>query len=142
MRVGRQAELNLLTDWVAKPAAEVYRARVLNVVTIGGVGKSALTWKWFNDVAPQEMKAVNGKPWRYRWRSFYESDASFENFVTRALAYAMRKPRKDVEKISPPEREAQLPGCPRSRAVSGCTQRPGTHSDRLRPHGRGATRRR
>jgi tetratricopeptide (TPR) repeat protein len=102
--VGRQEELNLLTDWVAKPAADVYRARILNVVAIGGMGKSALTWKWFNDIAPQETKPLAGRMW---W-SFYESDASFENFVTRALAYTTRRPREEVEKISPPEREAQL----------------------------------
>jgi tetratricopeptide (TPR) repeat protein len=102
--VGRQDELNLLTDWVAKPAAEVYRARILNVVAIGGMGKSALTWKWFNDIAPQEMKPLAGRMW---W-SFYESDATFENFVTRALAYVTRRPREEVERIPPPDREAQL----------------------------------
>ena len=102
--VGRQAELNVLTDWVAKPGAEVYPARILNVVAIGGMGKSALTWKWFNDIAPQEMKPLAGRMW---W-SFYESDASFENFVTRALAYVTRRPREEVEKIPPPERESQL----------------------------------
>jgi hypothetical protein len=104
MLVGRQEELNLLTDWVAKPAAEVYRARILNVVAIGGMGKSALTWKWFNDIAPQELKPLAGRMW---W-SFYESDATFENFVTRALAYVTRRPREEVEKIPPPERESQL----------------------------------
>ena len=106
--IGRQAELNLLTDWVAKPGAEVYQARILNVVAIGGMGKSAVTWEWFNDIAPQEMKPVDGKAWGRMWWSFYESDASFENFVTRALAYVTRRPREDVEKIPPPERETQL----------------------------------
>jgi hypothetical protein len=42
------------------------------------------------------------------WWSFYESDASFENFVIRALAYVTRQSREEVSKISPPEREAQL----------------------------------
>src|SRR5207249_11561827 len=50
--IGRQAELNLLTDWVTNPGSDVYLARVLNIVAIGGLGKSALTWKWFNDIAP------------------------------------------------------------------------------------------
>jgi len=102
--IGRQAELNLLTDWVAKPGAEVYQSRILNVVAIGGMGKSALTWKWFNDIAPQEMKPLAGRMW---W-SFYESDASFENFVIRALAYVTRRPREEAEKIPPPDRESQL----------------------------------
>ncbi len=102
--VGRQPELNLLTDWVAKPESAVYQARILNVVAIGGMGKSALTWKWFNEIAPQEMKPLAGRMW---W-SFYESDATFENFVTRALAYVTRRPLVEVEQIPAPEREAQL----------------------------------
>ncbi|HEX8130686.1 MAG TPA: DUF4062 domain-containing protein [Pyrinomonadaceae bacterium] len=102
--VGRQPELNLLTDWVAKPGAEVYRAHILNVVAIGGLGKSALTWKWFNDIAPQEMSPLAGRLW---W-SFYESDATFENFVTRALAYVTRRPLAEAQQIPAPERETQL----------------------------------
>ncbi len=102
--VGRQAELNLLTDWVAKPQSDVFKARILNVVAIGGMGKSALTWKWFNEIAPQEMKPLAGRMW---W-SFYESDATFENFVTRALAYTTRRPLAEVEQIPAPDREAQL----------------------------------
>ncbi|MEP7198360.1 MAG: DUF4062 domain-containing protein, partial [Chloroflexota bacterium] len=105
--IGRQTELNLLTDWVTGGRDvpwNVSTARILNVVAIGGMGKSALTWKWFNDIAPQEMKPLAGRMW---W-SFYESDASFENFVIRALAYVTRQSREDVQKISPPEREAQL----------------------------------
>jgi tetratricopeptide (TPR) repeat protein len=102
--VGRRPELNLLTDWVAKADAEVYRARILNVVAVGGMGKSALTWKWFNDIAPQEMKPLAGRMW---W-SFYESDATFENFVTRALAYVTRRPLEEVQQIPAPDRETQL----------------------------------
>ncbi|MET0626149.1 MAG: DUF4062 domain-containing protein [Pyrinomonadaceae bacterium] len=102
--VGRQPELNLLTDWVAKPDSEVYKARILNVVAVGGMGKSALTWKWFNDIAPQEMRPLAGRLW---W-SFYESDATFENFVTRALAYTTRRPLDEVQQIPAPDRETQL----------------------------------
>lgn len=102
--VGRQHELSLLTDWVAKPDAEVYKARILNVVAIGGLGKSALTWTWFKDIAPQEMNPLAGRMW---W-SFYESDATFENFVTRALAYVSGRPLSDVQQIPAHERETQL----------------------------------
>ena len=35
--VGRQPELNLLTDWVAKPDSEIYNAHILNIVAIGGL---------------------------------------------------------------------------------------------------------
>jgi tetratricopeptide (TPR) repeat protein len=102
--VGRQKELNLLTDWVTKQQEQIYGARILSIVAIGGMGKSALTWKWFNDIAPQEMKPLAGRMW---W-SFYESDATFENFITRALAYVTRRKLDEVQKIPSPEREAQL----------------------------------
>ncbi|HEY9283949.1 MAG TPA: DUF4062 domain-containing protein [Pyrinomonadaceae bacterium] len=102
--VGRQPELNLLTDWVAKPAAGIHRARILCVVAVGGLGKSALTWHWFNRIAPQEMRPLAGRMW---W-SFYESDATFENFVARALAYVSRRPLAEVQQIPAPERETQL----------------------------------
>ncbi len=61
--IGRQDELALLTEWVVKPSAEIYQARIMNIIAIGGMGKSAFTWKWFNDIAPQKMKplAVCGK---------------------------------------------------------------------------------
>jgi tetratricopeptide (TPR) repeat protein len=102
--IGRLPELNLLTDWVARPESEVFKAHLLNIISIGGLGKSALTWKWFNDVAPQEMKPLAGRMW---W-SFYESEATFENFVTRALAYVSRRALDEVQQIPTHEREAQL----------------------------------
>ena len=106
--IGRQEELNLLTDWVAGKTlgvSETPRVSIFNVVAIGGMGKSALTWKWFNEIAPQEMVPLAGRMW---W-SFYESDATFENFVIRALAYVTGRAREDVEKNTKPgEREEQL----------------------------------
>jgi len=103
--IGRQKELNLLTNWVTKKQEEIYWARIMNIVAIGGMGKSALTWKWFNDIAPQEMKPLAGRMW---W-SFYESDATFENFVIRALAYVSKRSWESVEKNAKPgESEEQL----------------------------------
>ncbi len=60
--VGRQAELNLLTSWVAEPDSAVYDAHVLSVVAIGGMGKSALTWKWFHDIAPHDLYRFHRHP--------------------------------------------------------------------------------
>lgn len=102
--VGRQVELNRLTDWIAKPGSPDYGARIFNLVAIGGMGKSAVTWKWFQQVLPNERPDLKGRLW---W-SFYESDARFENFVIRALAYAGGMAREQVEKLPPPEREERL----------------------------------
>jgi len=102
--VGRRAELNLLTDWVTANKQVPSDVRLFNVVAIGGMGKSALTWKWFNDIAPNELPHLTGRMW---W-SFYESDAYFENFIIRALAYTAGMPEAEVRQLPAPEREEQL----------------------------------
>jgi tetratricopeptide (TPR) repeat protein len=103
--VGREKELGWLTEWVAGRDAEISRARILSLVGLSGTGKSALAWKWFNDIAPQEMRPLAGRVW---W-SFHESDATFENFVTRALTYVTGRKREDIENdTSPAEREELL----------------------------------
>jgi len=102
--VGRQAELNLLTDWVTTNRDVPPDIRIFNLVAIGGMGKSALTWKWFNDILPKEKPNLAGRMW---W-SFYESDAYFENFVIRALAYVSKQSEKAVRELKSYEREDQL----------------------------------
>jgi tetratricopeptide (TPR) repeat protein len=102
--VGRQAELNTLTDWVTRPSSRLYGARLLALVAIGGMGKSALAWTWWNEIAPNEMRPLAGRMW---W-SFYESDARLENFTARALAYLTGKPRTVTEQIPARDREDQL----------------------------------
>ena len=102
--VGRQTELNALTDWVAKPGSPDFDAHIFCFVAIGGMGKSALAWKWFNQIAPNEMKTLAGQMW---W-SFYESDATFENFLNRALCYVSGQNEDEVRALPWQEREAQL----------------------------------
>jgi len=101
--VGRQAELNALTDWITKPAT-TKDARIFCFVAIGGMGKSALTWKWFREIAPNEMRPLAGRLW---W-SFYESDATFENFLVRALCYVSGEAEEAVRKLPWPDHEALL----------------------------------
>jgi hypothetical protein len=102
--VGRQVELNLLTDWVTTNKHVPADTRIFNLVAIGGMGKSALTWKWFNDIAPNELTKLAGRMW---W-SFYESDAHWENFIIRALAYVSGLSEKEVREMKSPEREDRL----------------------------------
>ncbi len=102
--VGRQPELNWLTQWVADRKSVAFRSRLFFLVAIGGQGKSALTWDWFQHIAPQEMPGLRGRMW---W-SFYESDATFENFVIRALAYVSRKSVEEIRKLTADQREEQL----------------------------------
>jgi tetratricopeptide (TPR) repeat protein len=102
--IGRQYELDLLSDWAGRADAETSRAGLLAIVAMGGMGKSALTWKWFHDDAPRRMRPLAGRIW---W-SFYESDATFENFVARAFAYATRRPVEEVLHLTPGDREASL----------------------------------
>jgi tetratricopeptide (TPR) repeat protein len=98
--IGREAELARLDAWVGDPEA----ARLLSLVAIGGMGKSALTWKWFHERAPQAMVPLSGRLW---W-SFYEADAGFDRFVVAALAYCSGQPVDAVMALSPVDREYQL----------------------------------
>ncbi|MDQ3012092.1 MAG: DUF4062 domain-containing protein, partial [Acidobacteriota bacterium] len=102
--VGRRDELKLLTDWVTANKEVPPGIRLFNVVAIGGMGKSALTWKWFNDIALKELPHLTGRMW---W-SFYESDAYFENFVIRALAYTAGMTEAAVRELLAHEREDRL----------------------------------
>ncbi|HFA47846.1 MAG TPA: DUF4062 domain-containing protein, partial [Bacteroidetes bacterium] len=106
--IGRAPELNLLTDWITNTPPSGGQGglwgAILNIIAIGGMGKSALTWHWFDKIAPLERPDLAGRFW---W-SFYESDAYFENFIIRALAYVGRKSVEEVKKIAKPEREDLL----------------------------------
>ena len=102
--VGRQQELNVLTDWVTGSDTKFSKAQLLTFVAIGGIGKSAVTWKWFNEIAPHEMRPLAGRVW---W-SFYESDARFDNFVARTLAYVSGRTLDQVEEMRAVEREEEL----------------------------------
>jgi hypothetical protein len=104
--VGREPELNALTNWVSNPT--IGAAPVFCFVAIGGMGKSALTWTWFNQIAPKQMKPLAGQLW---W-SFYESDATFENFLTRALGYVSRHSEQEVRALPWAERENATPATP------------------------------
>ena len=74
---GRAAERKLLTDWLENDAEN----RLLILRALGGFGKSALAWHWLTH-------DVNAKQWpKVVWWSFYEGDASFENFIKETLEY-------------------------------------------------------
>ena len=103
--IGRKSEMSLLDAWVSDPAGPNYSARILSFVAIGGMGKSALAWKWFHDNAPNVIAPLAGRMW---W-SFYENNAGFDRFVTFALAYCTnRSPKAIINEMTLPEREAEL----------------------------------
>ncbi|MBI5934908.1 MAG: hypothetical protein HY867_14480 [Chloroflexi bacterium] len=73
---GRKAEFKMLDEWLAND-----KHRLLVLRALGGFGKSALAWQWVNvHVNPKEYPKLI-------WWSFYESDASFDNFLTDTLKY-------------------------------------------------------
>ncbi|MBT3337982.1 MAG: hypothetical protein HN855_01910 [Anaerolineae bacterium] len=75
---GRETELNTLTDWLETKDEPLIILRAL-----GGFGKSALTWHWL-------LNKVDRTKWtKAIWWSFYEGDASFQNFLTDTLKYLL-----------------------------------------------------
>lgn len=74
---GRLAERATLTQWLDGDSEN----RLFIFRALGGFGKSALAWQWLtHDVNPEKWKKV------VFW-SFYEGDASFENFTKETLEY-------------------------------------------------------
>jgi len=111
--IGRRAELQLLSDWIRTPEHPALGAPLFVLAALGGMGKSALTWKWFNDVAAVVQPALAGRVW---W-SFYEMDATFENFVARVLAMSpasLKPPSKPCPSMN--GRTSSLPVSTRRRS--------------------------
>ena len=95
---GRIKERQMLTKWLIEGQEPIF-----SLVAIGGMGKSALTWVWFNfdvrgenilGLLPDEpIEAENCKlpesnrPCGFFWWSFYEREANFIKFLDEAIKY-------------------------------------------------------
>ena len=75
---------------------------ILSLIAVGGMGKSALTWNWFNS----RLKSRRG--WEGAvWWSFYERDAAFETFEARTLAYIEHKTEDNIRAVYRTRRNRQ-----------------------------------
>jgi tetratricopeptide (TPR) repeat protein len=72
---GRETELNLLNDWLNNDKDNLLMLRAL-----GGFGKSALAWTWFNSVHREQWGTAV-------WWSFYEKESGFESFLAETLKH-------------------------------------------------------
>jgi len=71
---GRAAEMQMLDEWLSNDKDNLLILRAL-----GGFGKSALTWRWFNN-------HVDKTKWQTAiWWSFYEKESGFESFLAETL---------------------------------------------------------
>lgn len=95
--IGRDAEIEWLRDWWRQSPKST-----MVVTALGGVGKSAVAWKFFESL--EECKEHEGAIW---W-SFYEPEATFENFVFQALLYFADLGFELVSNMSQSIREAKL----------------------------------
>ena len=106
--------------------------RLFTVVAIGGMGKSALTWKWFNDIAPNELP-----PRGAHVVELLRERRLFENFVIRALAYAAGLPEAEVRQMPATGVKTSSGRCSTSGPSCWCSTA-GAHPARLCAHGRRA----
>lgn len=72
---GRTAELKILNDWLNND-----KNNLLMIRALGGFGKSALAWTWFNSVDREKWQTAV-------WWSFYEKESGFENFLSETLKH-------------------------------------------------------
>jgi Trypsin-like peptidase domain len=103
--VGREKELNYLNDW-PQGIGEFGDARVVCIMAIGGMGKSALTWQWYKSHVDRIFPG--GPPAGKMWYSFYEPGATFSNFLTHALSFTAGISLSKAQAYSDDVKEDQL----------------------------------
>jgi tetratricopeptide (TPR) repeat protein len=72
---GRAAEMDMLNGWLNNDKDNLLVLRAL-----GGFGKSALAWTWFNRVDREQWQTAI-------WWSFYEKESGFESFLAETLKH-------------------------------------------------------
>ncbi len=72
---GRATELDMLNAWLANDHEALLMLRAL-----GGFGKSALAWTWYNRVDRAQWPTAV-------WWSFYEKESGFESFLSETLKH-------------------------------------------------------
>lgn len=96
--VGRADELAQLQEWVQPKSNKP----IFVVEAIGGMGKSALAWKWVQDrVTTEDIKGIF-------WFSFYEGGADMTAFVRYLLAYVTQRNPDDLRSQKIPEMLGEL----------------------------------
>jgi tetratricopeptide (TPR) repeat protein len=95
---GRQKEISTLTKW----ANSKRESSLLFITGLGGTGKSALAWNWFNQV--RDTIKWDGMIW---W-SFYKTDASFGDFIAHSLAYISGQEISEIRKLPRASQEQNL----------------------------------
>lgn len=83
--VGRQNELLLLDDWFRRDPGHPFLA----IVALGGMGKSALTWAWLQELIRQKQA-----PPLAVWWSFYETDGTMDKLMVEVLRHFGDDPRQ------------------------------------------------
>ncbi len=92
---GRVAEKQMLTDWLLHDPEHP----LLSMVAIGGMGKSALAWRWLQEEVLGKDNQLDGVVW---W-SFYESKADFRAFLNELGDGVFKEDREHYKSLA--ERE-------------------------------------
>lgn len=101
--IGRKEQLRMLSEW-AQPSDP---SSVLLFESIGGNGKSMLTWEWAK--SEKGTYATHVREWAGRfWYSFYEKGAVMRTFCEHALAYITQQPLAAFERKTTAEMRVEL----------------------------------
>lgn len=82
--VGRDTELGLLDDWYGRDR----KHPLLTIIGLGGMGKSALTWAWL-----QQLREQGQAPPLVVWWSFYETDGTLDKMLAAILQHLGEEPQ-------------------------------------------------
>ncbi|NES19675.1 MAG: hypothetical protein F6K41_12275 [Symploca sp. SIO3E6] len=76
---GREKELSDLTNWLTEGDCKYIDSRLLCICDLGGTGKSALVWHWFNDTDIKHLVAEQG--YNSFWATFYAKNYDWIKFL-------------------------------------------------------------
>lgn len=102
--IGRERELDLLTDWVSQPASVTHGHPLFGLIGVDGIGKTAIARHFFERVAPLEMRPLAGRLW---W-DLRDEAGGLDPFVAYALAYCAHIPPAEISRLEPQARRDWL----------------------------------
>jgi hypothetical protein len=112
---GRATEFEMLDKWLKNNDEALLMLRAL-----GGFGKTALAWTWFNRVDRAQWQTAV-------WWSFYEKESGFESFLSETLKHlgvevkeSARQQVNDLLEAMHPDRAGRLRALAASIRQDGC----------------------
>ncbi len=97
--VGRENDIQNINAWLLEKSRPI-----LNIVAIGGMGKSVLSWYYLNKITPFQQRIFRSRIW---W-TFYQEKNNFNDFASTILSHLKNVNETEFLSQNPRENEKLL----------------------------------